>query len=210
MPIALKDIRTIAELFKDNVLRSAKEPRFPANASLLNRVSLLQGDITKLEVDAIVNAANHSLLGGYGVDGAIHHAAGSELREECRTLNGCDTGDAKITKGYNLPSKHVIHTVGPVYQSSYAELKAQQLASCYRISLQLAVKNSLKHIAFPSISTGVYGYPIGNATHVALKEVRNFLDSEDGLKLDRVIFVVWSDDDKRVYENLIPQYFPLE
>jgi len=210
MPIGLKDIRTIAELFKDNVLRGAKEHRFPANTSLLNQVSLFQGDITKLEVDAIVNAANHSLLGGSGVDGAIHRAAGRQLKEECRTLGGCETGDAKITKGYNLSSKHVVHTVGPIYSSSNVELKAQQLASCYRVSLQLAVKNSLKHIAFPSISTGVYGYPIEDATHVALKEARNFLDSDDGSKLDRVIFVVWSDDDKRVYEDLIPEYFPLE
>ncbi|KZT18118.1 A1pp-domain-containing protein [Neolentinus lepideus HHB14362 ss-1] len=209
MAVRLSQIRTIHDLYKATALQpaSADKLRYQAKTSLLDRVSLYQGDITKFEVDVIVNAANKSLLGGGGVDGAIHAAAGRELLKECRTLNGCETGDAKITKGYKLPSLHVIHTVGPIYSKSDVERKAEQLASCYRTSLQLAVDNSLKHIAFPSISTGIYGYPITDATHLALYEVRKFLDSEDGEKL-KVIFVVWSDADKAVYEELIPEYFP--
>ncbi|EPQ52877.1 A1pp-domain-containing protein [Gloeophyllum trabeum ATCC 11539] len=212
MPVRLSQIKTVRDLFRTAALRpaSAEKLRYPPKASLLDRVSLYQGDITQLEVDAIVNAANKSLLGGGGVDGAIHDAAGPELLEECRTLNGCETGDAKITKGYNLPSRHVIHTIGPVYSRSNLEKKAEQLASCYRTSLQLAADNALKHVAFPSISTGIYGYPITDATHIALTEVHKFLDSEHGEKLDRVIFVVWSNTDKDVYEELLPLYFPPE
>ncbi|TFK45874.1 A1pp-domain-containing protein [Heliocybe sulcata] len=206
MAIRLNQIRTLRELYKAVALQPADSDklRYPVVTSLLDRVSLYQGDITKLEVDAIVNAANKSLL----VDGAIHAAAGRELLKECRTLNGCETGDAKITKGYQLPSRHVIHTVGPIYSKSDVQRRAEKLASCYRTSLQLAVDNSLKHIAFPSISTGIYGYPITDATHLALDEVRRFLDSEKADTLERVIFVVWSDADKAVYEELIPEYFP--
>jgi len=150
------------------------------------------------------------------VDGAIHSAAGPGLLEECcampnisgdtETMIRCQTGDAKITKGYSLPSRHVIHTIGPIYSLAGVETGAEQLASCYKTSLQLAVMNSLKHIAFPSISTGIYGYPIESATRIALDEVRRFLDSEE--TLDRVVFVVWSLKDKEVYEKLIPEYFP--
>jgi O-acetyl-ADP-ribose deacetylase (regulator of RNase III) len=208
MPIGLKDIRTIGELYKAAVLRPAAKPKYSFTPSLLDRVSLFQGDITDLEVDSIVNAANKSLLGGGGVDGAIHRAAGPDLVKECRPLGGCETGESKITKGYRLPSRHVIHTVGPIYSSSDVDTKAQQLASCYKTSLQLAADNSLKHIAFPSISTGIYGYPIKDATHIALDEVRRFLDSGAGDKFDRVILVVWSNKDKGVYEDLIPEYFP--
>ncbi|KII90222.1 hypothetical protein PLICRDRAFT_40418 [Plicaturopsis crispa FD-325 SS-3] len=208
MPIRLGDLRPIRELYKASVLRAAKNTRYPATASFLDKVSLFQGDITRLEVDSIVNAANRSLLGGGGVDGAIHQAAGRGLLESGRTLGGCETGDAKITGGYNLPSKHIIHTVGPIYSSSKVEVVAEQLASCYKTSLRLAVEKALKHIAFPSISTGVYGYPIEDATHIALDTARQFLDTESGNTLDRVIFVVWSDKDKGVYEDLIPEYFP--
>ncbi|EGN98969.1 hypothetical protein SERLA73DRAFT_108208 [Serpula lacrymans var. lacrymans S7.3] len=206
--ILLKDIKTIGELYKNGTLHAVEQPKYKFRDLYLNQISLLQGDITKLEIDAIVNAAKKSLLGGGGVDGAIHRAAGPELLEECRTLNGCETGDAKITKGYNLPSRHVIHTVGPVYSSSDVSRKADELASCYRKSMQLAADNNLKHIAFPSISTGVYGYPIVDATHIALGEVRKFLDCNSEIKYDRVIFIVFSDKDKSVYEDLIPQYFP--
>ncbi|TBU42770.1 A1pp-domain-containing protein [Dichomitus squalens] len=213
MHVALSTIPTIRELYKSGVLKGSAvtaRVRYPPKSALLYRVSLYQGDITRLDVDCIINAANRGLLGGGGVDGAIHAAAGPSLLEECRKLNGCDTGDAKITKGYNLPSRHVIHTVGPIYLSAKAEEKAQQLASCYKRSLQLAVANSLKHIAFPSISTGIYGYPIEAATHTALNVVREFLDTNDGDKLERTIFVVWSDADKAVYESLLPLYFPLD
>ncbi|KAL0954800.1 hypothetical protein HGRIS_003747 [Hohenbuehelia grisea] len=206
--VLLRDIPKVSELYKQGILKAAATPRFLYNEALLDRVSLWQGDITTLEVDSIVNAANKSLLSGGGVDGAIHDAAGPKLLQECRGLNGCETGHSKITKGYGLPSLHVIHTVGPVYSDSDVETCAAQLAGCYKTSLELAYENSLKHIAFPSVSTGVYHYPIADATHIALNEVRRFCDSDAGKKIERVIFVVWSDRDKGVYESLIPEYFP--
>ncbi|KAK7690561.1 hypothetical protein QCA50_005659 [Cerrena zonata] len=213
MFVDLSAIPTLCELYASGALRAVAaslpvNARFPPSQRLLDRVSLYQGDITKVEVDSIVNAAKRSLLGGGGVDGAIHQAAGPKLVEECETLDGCETGDAKITAGYNLPSKHVIHTVGPVYSRSRAEQCAHLLASCYRRSLQIASQHSLKHIAFPSISTGIYGYPVPDATHIALKETRKFLDSEDSDNFDRVIFVVFSDEDMDVYQELVPLYFP--
>ncbi|KAJ3521496.1 hypothetical protein NM688_g9010 [Phlebia brevispora] len=211
MRVPLADIRTLRALYQAQVLIPADAAvlRHKSSGDLLDKVSLYQGDITKLEVDAIVNAANRSLLGGGGVDGAIHAAAGRGLLEECYSLNGCDTGDAKMTKGYNLPARHVIHAVGPIYSEPRAKQKSEQLASCYSRSLDIAAQHSLKSIAFPSISTGIYGYPIKDATHVAINEVRHFLDARSN-DLDRVIFVVWSDDDKEVYRDLLPLYFPLD
>jgi O-acetyl-ADP-ribose deacetylase len=142
------------------------------------RVSLLEGDITKLQVDAIVNAANTSLLGGGGVDGAIHRAAGPELLAECRTLGGCPTGEARITAGYRLPAKYVIHTVGPIWGG---EDRGEQelLASCYRNSLALATKHQVRNIAFPAISCGIYGYPIPDACQIALRETMAYLDTNE-------------------------------
>ena len=154
-------------------------------------IEVVQGDITKLAVDAIVNAANSSLLGGGGVDGAIHRAAGPELVAECRLLGGCKTGEAKITRGYRLPAKHVIHTVGPVWHGGNNG-EPELLANCYRNSLRLAVEHGAHTIAFPAISCGIYGYPIREACEISVREVRKFLASTDAI--DTVLFVAFGTD----------------
>lgn len=149
-----------------------------------DRIELIEGDITLQETDAIVNAANKSLLGGGGVDGAIHRAAGPELLAECRTLGGCQTGEAKITKGYNLPAGYVIHTVGPIYRDG-KHGEPELLADCYQNSLKVAISNGLKTVSFPSISTGAYGYPIEEAARIALKTVCKFLEDHPEIELVR-------------------------
>ena len=158
------------------------------------RIQIVQADITKLAVDAIVNAANTTLLGGGGVDGAIHRAAGTELLAECRTLGGCQPGEAKMTRGYRLPARFVIHTVGPIWRGGMSQ-EAQILADCYRNSLKLAAENEIRSIAFPAISCGAYGYPIEEAAQIAFKTTRNFLSTND--EVQKVIFVVWGEE---VYE----------
>lgn len=164
------------------------------------KIELLMADITKIEVDAIVNAANNSLLGGGGVDGAIHHAAGHELLAECRTLNGCATGDAKITKGYRLPAKFVIHTVGPVWRDGRND-EEKLLASCYRRCLEIAVQNKIQSVAFPNISTGVYGYPKKEAAIVAVNTVNEFLQRNNLPK--EVIFACFDEENHNLYKSLL-------
>ena len=163
-----------------------------------NQIQVVQGDITKLDCDCIVDAANRSLLGGGGVDGAIHRAAGPELLAECRALHGCRTGEAKITKGYRLRAKYIIHTVGPIYSGTAED--AAQLADCYRNSLDLAKEHDVHSIAFPAISTGVYGYPLEDATEIAVKTVAQWLEAHADYAM-QVIFCCFDARTERVYQT---------
>jgi len=169
-----------------------------------SRIEIVQGDITTLQVDAIVNAANESLLGGGGVDGAIHRAAGPELLEECRTLNGCKTGEAKITKGYRLPAKWVIHTVGPVWHGGERN-EDKLLAGCYRNSMTLAAKHSIRTISFPCIGTGVYRFPSDRAARIALTEIKNFLKEDK--TLEKVLAICFAKTDYQFYQAAITEIF---
>jgi O-acetyl-ADP-ribose deacetylase (regulator of RNase III) len=169
--------------------------------NILDKMEIQQADITKLKVDAIVNAANRSLLGGGGVDGAIHRAAGPELLAECHTIGGCPTGEARITAGYNLPAKHVIHTVGPVYGGKPRD--AQLLRSCYQNSLDLAVAHKVRTIAFPAVSCGVYGYPIEDACKIAVDTCAAFLHAH--AELEKIIFVLFSAPHLKIYADYLAQ-----
>lgn len=164
----------------------------------MTRFEVVAGDITRLAVDAIVNAANSSLLGGGGVDGAIHRAAGPELVSACRLLGGCSTGDAKITPGFRLPAKFVIHTVGPVWRGG-THGEPELLASCYRRSIEVALKNAVRTIAFPAISCGIYGYPVEAAAEIAVRETHGALADRE--EIERVLFVAFGDDVRRALER---------
>jgi O-acetyl-ADP-ribose deacetylase len=165
-------------------------------------IVVVEGDITEQAVDAIVNAANTSLLGGGGVDGAIHRAAGPELLEECRTLHGCPTGDAKITRGYRLPAGWVIHTVGPVWRGGH-DFEDELLANCYRRALEVALQNAVRSVAFPAISTGIYGFPLERATQIAVREVRAFLETNPGI--EKVLFVCFDRRTRNCYQQALTE-----
>jgi O-acetyl-ADP-ribose deacetylase (regulator of RNase III) len=206
----VNEIPTISLLYRLQKLHpdeaqsnATTKPPVPSQA-LNDKIAIIRGDITKLEVDAIVNAANTSLLGGGGVDGAIHRAAGPKLLEECRELGGCETGSAKITNAYKLPCKKVIHAVGPVYHSNRKERSKELLAGCYTTSMNLAVENKCRSIAFSALSTGVYGYPSQEAAPCAIGAVQEFLNGEDGEKLDKVVFCTFEMKDVKAYNEWIP------
>ncbi|KFH62021.1 hypothetical protein MVEG_12175 [Podila verticillata NRRL 6337] len=209
-PVTLVEIPTLEQVSRastatpEDIRSFIENAEFPPNETWNKKISAWEGDMTTLKIDAIVNAANSSLLGGGGIDGAIHKAAGPGLLKECRTLRGCETGDAKITGGYNLPAKHVIHTVGPQDQNPGA------LKRCYKRTLDIVKENKLKSVAFCCISTGIYGYDNEKAAKVALKTVREWLDSNEdfGKRMDRIIFCLFLQKDIDIYLKLLPIYFP--
>lgn len=206
--IPVSEIPTVSLLYRLKKLVPTKfddESESPKPSQSFNdRIGLIRGDITKLEVGAIVNAANNSLLGGGGVDGAIHRAAGPDLMKECRKLRGCETGSAKITRAYDLPCQKVIHAVGPVFNSRFEQECAEYLAGCYTTSLELAVANDCKSIAFSALSTGIYGYPSDEAAPVAINAVKKFLEGEDGDKLEKVVFTTFVQKDVDAYNKWLP------
>ena len=200
-----KKIKSEFYRIQDAYLQTAIEEKGIVDVNDLKPIQegiyLWQGDITTLKIGAIVNAANKSLLGGGGVDGAIHRTAGRELLEECKTLHGCETGDAKITKGYNLPAKYVIHTVGPIYKGGNSN-EDRLLYSCYERSLEVLIENNLRTIAFPAISTGIYGYPKEEATSIAYDAVIDMLE-KNWDKIDQVCFVCFGDRDYEIYKRIL-------
>ncbi|KAM9062059.1 ADP-ribose glycohydrolase MACROD1-like [Antechinus flavipes] len=206
--ITLKKIPTWKDSEVNEATDEVVKSRYQVDNVLNEKISLFRGDITKLQVDAIVNAANSSLMGGGSVDGCIHLAAGHLLKEECRTLHRCETGKAKITGGYHLPAKYVIHTVGPVVQGDPNPSQVQELRSCYLNSLQLVLDNSLRSVAFPCISTGVFGYPSEPAAEIVVGTFREWLEKHKN-KVDRLVICVFLEKDEKIYRKLLPYYFPV-
>ncbi|KAK4130689.1 A1pp-domain-containing protein [Trichocladium antarcticum] len=218
--LSAADIPSIALLYKlrklpptppAHPLPTTHTPPTPAprpSSTLNARLAVLRGDITHLAVDAVVNAANRSLLGGGGVDGAIHRAAGPQLQRACRALGGCATGSAKMTAAYGLPCRHVIHAVGPVYELGDGPRSAALLAGCYARSLALAAGAGCRSVAFSAISTGVYGFPSREAAPVALGAIRRFLEGPEGEGIDKVVIVTFEMKDVDAYNEFIPLYFP--
>jgi len=207
MSIPISEIPTLALLYTTQRLAPSSTLQPNASSKYNDKISLIRTDITKLRTHAIVNAANESLLGGGGVDGAIHRAAGPELLDECETLDGCDTGDAKITDAYELPCEKVIHAVGPVYYATKREgTHTQLLQSCYTTSLDLAAEHGCKSIAFSALSTGVYGYPSEEAAETAIAAVKGWLDADEerSSKIERIVFCSFLQKDERAYEKFIP------
>ncbi|XP_053140562.1 ADP-ribose glycohydrolase MACROD2 isoform X2 [Hemicordylus capensis] len=211
--VPLKDIPTWREELKSKTQAQSDEENTKEalllKKSLSEKVSLYRGDITLLEIDAIVNAANSSLLGGGGVDGCIHRAAGPCLVAECRNLSGCETGQAKITCGYDLPAKYVIHTVGPIARGHISDTHKEDLANCYKSSLKLAKENLIRSIAFPCISTGIYGFPNEPAAVIALTTIKEWL-SKNYHEMDRVIFCVFLEVDYKIYKKKMNEFFPAD
>jgi O-acetyl-ADP-ribose deacetylase (regulator of RNase III) len=205
--IELSEIDTLSHLYATNRLEPSSTTQPNANSKHNDKISLIRHDITELKTSAIVNAANESLLGGGGVDGAIHRAAGPDLLDECRTLEGCDTGDAKITDAYELPCDKVIHAVGPVYWTTKRKgTHTQLLQSCYTKSLDLAAENGCSSIAFSALSTGVYGYPSEEAAETAIAAVKGWLDADEerSAKMERIVFCSFLAKDERAYDKFIP------
>jgi O-acetyl-ADP-ribose deacetylase (regulator of RNase III) len=205
--IELSQIPTLAHLYETKRLTPSPTPRANASSRYNNKISLIRYDITQLRTSAIVNAANQSLLGGGGVDGAIHSAAGPKLYDECKKLNGCDTGDAKITNAYELPGEKVIHAVGPIYRAEKRHgTHAQKLQSCYTRSLDLVVQHGCKSVAFSALSTGAYGYPSEEAAETVIEAVKGWLDEDEERsgKIERIVFCSFELKDERAYEKFIP------
>ncbi|KAJ9109756.1 hypothetical protein QFC19_001986 [Naganishia cerealis] len=208
--ISVADIPSWYDYYRTKGIASEEESEYGFDEKLNKRVALIVGDITKLEVDMIVNAANNSLLGGGGVDGAIHRAAGPDLLKECRTLNGCDTGDVKVTRGYKLPAKQVAHTVGPIYNRNRAGDCADKLESCYARCMEALKNAGGSSIAFPSISCGVYGYPIEDATEIAVETVRALLEKPEYDNVQNVVFCQFSEGAQKTYEKVMARFFPTQ